>query len=158
MHIDLKWDKPIRLKDGSKWNQIYVIPKPKFDRIPNKPGVYVFARAFGQSVAPLYVGQASRLRNRIKSHLKGSVQLMVGIKRSQHGHRILLFGRLKLHPGQQQKKVLKIVEKALIKHALAEGYELLNKQGVKAKVHVIKSKGNTASKHVAPLRMLAEKK
>jgi hypothetical protein len=156
LKIELKWDKPIRLKKDSRQDQIFVIRR--MDRIPNKPGVYVFARAFGQSIAPLYVGQASKLRNRIKGHLQGNVRLMMGIKKAQAGQRILLVASLKLHPGQREEKVLEIVEKALIKYALAAGYELLNKQGVKTRVHVIKSKGNTSSKQIAPLRMLAEKK
>jgi hypothetical protein len=156
LKIELKWDKPIRLKDGSKLFQIYTIRR--LDRIPNKAGVYVFARSFGQSIAPLYIGQTSRLRSRINDHLKSSGRLMMKIKRAQAGRRILLFASLKLQPGQRETKVLEIVEKALIKHALASGYELLNKQGVKTKVHVIKSKGNTSSKQIAPLRMLAEKK
>jgi hypothetical protein len=157
LKIDLKWEKPIRLKDGSKLFQFYAIPIPRLERIPNKPGVYVFARSFGQSIAPLYIGQTLRLRSRINDHLKSSGRLMMKIKRAQHGHRILLLGRLKLRRGQQKAKVLDIVERALIKHALASGYELLNVQGKKAKVHFIKSRGNTSSKQVAP-RMLAEPK
>jgi hypothetical protein len=156
LKIDLKWDKPIRLKDGSNLNQIYAIRR--LDRISKKAGVYIFARSFGQSIAPLYVGQASRLRNRIDGQLKNNVRLMMRVKKAQAGHRILLVAHLKLHPGQQEGKVLDIVESALIKHALAEGHELLNKQGVKTRVHVIKSKGNTSSKQVAPLRMLVERK
>jgi hypothetical protein len=158
LKIELKWDKPIRLKDGSKLFQFYAIPSPRLERIPNRPGVYVFARSFGQSIAPLYIGQTSKLRSRINDHLKSSGRLMMKIKRAQAGRRILLVASLKLHPGQREEKVLEIVEKALIKHALAGGFELLNKQGVKTRVHVIKSKGNTSSKQVAPLRMLAEKK
>lgn len=155
MKIDLKWDRPIRLRDGSKQNQIYAIRG--LDRIPKKAGVYIFARSFGKSIAPLYVGQASMLRNRIDGQLN-NVRLMMGVKNAQAGHRILLVAHLTLHPGQQEAKVLDIVESALIKHALAEGHELLNKQGVKTRVHVIKSKGNTSSKHVAPLRALVERK
>jgi hypothetical protein len=155
LKIDLKWDKPIRLRDGTNLNQIYAIRG--LSGISDKAGVYIFARRFGQSIAPLYVGQASRLRNRIENQMN-NVRLMMGVKNAQAGHRILLVARLKLHPGQQENKVLNIVESALIKHALAEGYELLNKQGVKASVHTIKSKGNTSSKKVAPLRMLVERK
>ena len=157
MKIELKWDKPIRLKDGSKQYQIYAISIPRLDRIPNKPGVYVFALSFGQSITPLYVGQASKLRNRIKGHLKSSVRLMVGIKRAHAGRRILLLGRLKPRRGQQKAKVLRAVERALIRHAVDRGYELLNKQGKKRDEYVIKSRGNISSKQVAP-RMLAEPK
>jgi hypothetical protein len=155
LKIDLKWDKPIRLKDASKQNQIYSVRS--LDHISEKTGVYIFARTFGKFTEPLYVGQALRLRKRIENQLN-NVRLMMGIKNSQAGKRILLVAHLKLHPGQRKGKVLDIVESALIKHALASGCELLNKQGVKTKVHVIRSEGNTSSKRVAPLRMLVERK
>ena len=55
-------------------------------------------------------------------------------------------------------KVLDIVESALIKNALAQGHDLLNQQGTKTRVHVIKSRGNSSSRQVCPLTMLAERK
>ncbi len=45
MKIALTWDKPIRLNDGTKFNQVYYCPN--LDLISNKAGVYVFARSFG---------------------------------------------------------------------------------------------------------------
>ena len=156
MRIDLKWDKPVRLKDGATLNQVYCCPT--LDRISNKAGVYVFARTFGKLVVPLYVGQAGRLRKRIEQQFRNNVRLMIGLKQADIGRRILLVGRLRLHPGQQKKKVLDIVEASLIKHALAQGYDLLNQQGTKTKVHVIKSQGNHSSKQIAPLTMLVERK
>jgi len=83
---------------------------------------------------------------------------MISIQQADIGRRILLVGRLKLNRGQQEKKVLDIVESSLIKHALTQGHVLLNKQGIKTSVHTIKSKGNRASKQIAPLKMLVEKK
>jgi hypothetical protein len=77
----------------------------------------------------------------------------MGIRSAQSGDRILLVGRLKLNKGQQMKKVLDIVESALIKHALSAGHEILNSQGAKTKVHVIRSTGNTSSRQVAHLTM-----
>jgi hypothetical protein len=154
--IAITWDKPMRLKDGTKFNQVYYCPN--LDRISNKSGVYVFARSFGAVVAPLYVGQASRLRTRIEQQFKGNVRLMISLQRADIGARILLVGRLKLNKGQRKKKVLDIVESALIKHALTQGHVLLNKQGVKTSVHAIKSKGNHSSKQIAPLTMLVERK
>jgi hypothetical protein len=156
VRIDVTWDKPMRLKDGSKLNQVYYLPS--LDRISNKAGVYVFARSFGAVLAPLYVGQASRLRNRIAQQFQNNVRLMISLQRADIGRRLLLVGRLKLHRGQRKKKVLDIVESSLIKHALTQGHVLLNKQGVKTSVHTIKSKGNRSSKQVAPLTMLVERK
>jgi hypothetical protein len=70
----------------------------------------------------------------------------------------LLVGRLKLHPGQQADRVLNIVEKALIKRALAQGFDIFNKQGTKTPVHEIRSKGNRASLQLAPRKMQIERK
>jgi hypothetical protein len=61
LKIDLKWDKPIRLKDGSKENLNYSV-KDGLESISTKPGVYVFARTYNVQIAPLYIGQASKLR------------------------------------------------------------------------------------------------
>jgi hypothetical protein len=155
MKLSLKWDKPIRLRDGSKSNQIYYCAG--LERYSGKPGVYVFARKFGKTVLPLYVGQASRLRGRIEGQFN-NLKLMMGIKNATSGHRILLVARLYLKPGQQMSKVLDIVESAIIKHALAQGHDLLNQQGTKTKVHTINSKGNSSSRQVAPLKMFAERK
>jgi hypothetical protein len=155
MKISLKWEKPLRLRDGSRLNQIYY--GRSVERLSGKPGVYVFARKFGKNIVPLYIGQASRLRGRIEGQFN-NLRLMMGIKNAQAGHRILLVARLYLKRGQQMSKVLDIVESALIKNALAQGHDLLNQQGTKTKVHVIRSQGNSASRQVAPLTMFAERK
>jgi hypothetical protein len=153
--IALTWERPLPLSDGSSWNQIYVCHG--LGRVPSKPGVYVFARQFGNNVVPLYVGQASKLRSRIEEQFN-NLRLMMGIKNAHAGRRILLVARLKLRRGQQMSKVLDIVEAALIKNALAQGHDLLNQQGTKTRVHVIKSQGNSSSRQVAPLTMLAERR
>jgi hypothetical protein len=155
MKIALKWEKPIRLKDGSKQNQIY--SSRGTDKLPRKPGVYVFARKFGKNIVPLYIGQAAKLKGRIEGQFN-SLRLMVGIKNAPAGHRILLIARLCLKRGQQMAKVLDIVESALIKNALGQGHDLLNQQGTKTRVHIIRSVGNESSRQVAPLTMLAERK
>lgn len=155
MKIELKWDKPVRLRDGSRLNQIYFCRD--CERLSRKPGVYVFARKYGKTIAPLYIGQASKLRGRIEGQFN-NLRLMMAIKNAQAGRRILLVARVYLKPGQRMGKVLDIVESALIKNALAQGHDLLNQQGTKTKVHVIRSEGNSSSRQVAPLTMLAERK
>jgi hypothetical protein len=152
MKIDLKWDKPIRLR---KKGQFYNCSG--LERFSREAGVYVFARRHGKNVAPLYIGQAKNLRSRIDGQFN-NLRLMTGVKQAQTGRRILLVGRLILHSGQQMKKVLDIVESTLIKRALAEGHDLINQHGTKAKVHKIKSKGNSSSRQIAPLIILVERK
>ena len=154
MKIDLKWDKPARLRDGARQNQIYRCAD--LARFPRKPGIYVFARKFGKNVYPLYIGQATKLKSRIDGQLN-NLRLMLGVKHAQAGKRILLVARVKLKRGQQAGKVLDIVESALIKHALVQGHDLLNQQGTKTSVHTIRSKGNGDSRQVAPLTMYVEK-
>jgi hypothetical protein len=154
LKIYLKWERPRRLKDGSRLNLIYSCTG--LDRLASKPGVYVFARRFSKLVFPLYIGQATKLRSRIEQQLN-NVQLMMGLKNARSGPRILLVARLSLRRGQQKKRVLDIIESALIKHALVQGHDLLNQQGTKTKVHTVKSKGNNSSRQVAPLTMLVER-
>jgi hypothetical protein len=154
--ISLKWEKPIRLKRmGRHSNQIYDCQHR--EHFPSKSGVYIFARRFGKNVAPLYIGQASKLRGRIEGQFN-NLKLMMAIRNAPTGHRILLIARLYLQPGQRMSKVLDIVESALIKNALAQGHDLINQHGTKTKVHVIRSKGNASSRQVAPLTMFAERK
>jgi hypothetical protein len=155
MKIALRWGKPFPLRNGSRLNQIYFCRG--LERLPRKPGVYVFARKFGKKVYPLYIGQASKLRGRIEGQFN-NLRLMMAIKNAQAGNRILLVARLQLRRGQQMSKVLDIVESALIKNALVQGHDLLNQQGTRTKVHVIRSKGNSSSRQIAPLTMFAERK
>lgn len=154
MKIDLKWEKPIRLREGATKTQIYSIAN--ISGLPRKPGIYVFARKFGKNVYPLYIGQATKLRGRIDGQLN-NLKLMLGVKNAQAGKRTLLVARVRLKPGQQAEKVLNIVESALIKRALVQGHDLLNQQGTKTRVHTIRSKGNGYSRQLAPLTMLVER-
>jgi hypothetical protein len=151
MQISVEWGKPIKLHDGTSENLIYRIDN--LENLPNGPGVYVFARKFGRNIVPLYIGRAVRLRRRIEQQLLTNVQLMMSIRKAEIGHRILLIGKLDLKPGQKVPKVLSILEPALIEYALAEGHELFNIAGAKTPVDRILSKGNLASRRVAPLRM-----
>jgi hypothetical protein len=150
MHVEVQWSKTIRLLDGSRDNLIYTFRIRQ--SLPTGPGIYIFARSYGQVFAPLYIGIAENLGRRIMQQLN-NVKLMKGIEKAQAGHRFMLYGELKVKRGQQASKLLKLVETALIQYALAEGHELLNVQGVKTPIHVITNKGNRLSRQVAPLRM-----
>ncbi len=50
MEIRVVWQQPIPLVDGSKQSLIYVPRDPA--AIPDRPGVYVFGRRFGDTVSP----------------------------------------------------------------------------------------------------------
>lgn len=74
-----------------------------------------------------------------------NARLMNGIKRAPAGYRVVLIGELVTKPGQQAERALDIIEAALIRYALAEGLELLNKQGTRIYRHTLKSRGDRES-------------
>ncbi|MDH5179513.1 MAG: GIY-YIG nuclease family protein [Gammaproteobacteria bacterium] len=153
LNIEATWSKAIDLTDGSKKNLIYSIAD--INIVPNKPGIYVFARKHGNSFSPIYIGQADNLKSRIEQQFN-HVPLMMSIKNAQQGKRILLFCEANLKKGQDRKKVLNLIENALIDHALSEGCELVNKQGTKRPAHSISFTGNRASEAIAPRKMLVK--
>jgi hypothetical protein len=91
MDIRVVWQQPISLIDGSKQSLIYAVRDPS--AIPDRPGVYVFGRRFGDTVSPLYIGKAENLTKRIEQQLN-NVRLMKGIENAPTGERILLVGEL----------------------------------------------------------------
>jgi len=145
MKLELRWHLPQKLKDGSKNGLIYEISS--IDKWNNVTGVYMFCRKFGKSVVPLYIGQAVDVGSRIRQHLN-SVKLMKGIKDSLNGDKILIVGQFIPKPGQDKKKSISIIEKALIAHCMAEGIELLNKQGTKIKFHEVSVSGYLLAKNI----------
>ena len=149
MKLTLEWQPALNLTDGSDCGLIYQVNPV---RVPEDPGIYVFARKYGTGIEALYVGKANNLRSRIKTQLK-NLPLMVHILNSLNGSRILLCGKFKPKPGQTRDTCLPILERALIRHFLSEGHDLVNKHGTLLKQHEIKSNG---TKHI-PSEMFAEK-
>jgi hypothetical protein len=123
--------------------QDFIVVESDEKRIPESPGVYVFARAYGSSYEPIYIGQADDLRARIRQHLKTNVALMRALRESKSGGKVILLGELKTRPGQQSQRVLDIVEPTLIAEAVASGYALVNRQLTSAKFHSLVSTGAT---------------
>jgi hypothetical protein len=116
---------------------IYAAP---LEKVPSVRGIYVFGRRFGGSFEALYVGQATNIRDRVKSQLN-NLRLMQHLKNAKAGKRVLLTGRLKGQRGRSRGKALDLVERAFIRHFLSEGAELVNRQGVKIKRHEVISSG-----------------
>ena len=144
MELALFWHTPLPLRNGHRENLIYTVDEEK---IPNIPGIYVFARKHGKSMEPLYVGRANDLQARIIQQLNNA-RLMKGIENASAGHRKLLLAECITKPGQQLDKALKIAESAFIKHYLAEGHELLNIQGKQRRIHKIESERKYFRKHI----------
>ena len=152
MKVDVHWGKPIPLRSGRRENLIYTIDD--LDAVPSNAGVYVFARFNRDELVPLYVGQALRLRSRIKNQFNNA-RLMFGIQRSPGRKRVVVAGELVGSPGQRLGPTLNLVEKALIESAIFSGYELLNQQGTKPKTDTVRFSGSRAGRSWHPREIMA---
>lgn len=126
MDLQIQWHKPVKLRESPADSDL--IYETDLERIPRKPGVYVFTRKFGSKRSPLYVDKAKNLRSRVKTHLN-SVRMMRKIQKEAIGSRALVFGVFVPKPGQQAEKCISLIEKALIRHFLSAGHNLLNISG-----------------------------
>ncbi len=151
MKLKLHWHEPAILRQARP-DETLIYACDDLDRIPRKPGIYVFARRFGHVIAPLYIGQALRLGTRIKNQL-GNARLMRGIENMENGQRMVLIGEFDPAPGQQAKTALNVLEKAYIESALSDGFQLLNKQGTVQRVHTIESTGKKSHHKPFPRRV-----
>ena len=154
MNITLKWGQPIRLRNGAAENLIYTLD---IDVLPRKVGIYVFGRQCGQSIIPVYVGQATRIRGRVKKQLNNA-KLMVALLNTPGRKKYLTYAEIVGKPGQKASQALNVVEKALIEHALAEGHEIVNIQGTKRPKHRITSTGGRSGRTWLPRRLTPAKR
>jgi hypothetical protein len=151
MKLHLEWLRPVPLRDaGQDENLIYMFDTAK---LPKSARVYVFGRRFGRNFEGLYVGQAGDIRSRVWGH-RNNLPLMLHLKKAKNGERVILAGRFVSKPGQQAKKCLGLLERALIRYFLSEGHDLVNKQGVRLRRHEITSGG---SKRLIPRLMFVDR-
>ena len=100
MDLEIRWLRPLKLRDGHRLGLIYHVPEQ--EAIPEEPGIYVFARKYGNAVVPLYIGQAEDLRRRVGQHLTQNVRLMKGIETADNGKRMLYLAEFLPRPGQSR--------------------------------------------------------
>lgn len=137
MKLQLEWARPMALRDARRdENLIYGFDHAK---LPEAAGVYVLGRQFGRNFEALYVGKANVIRWRVRGQLK-NLPLMLHLKKAKAGKRVILVGRFRPKPGQQEQKCLTLLERALIRYFLSEGHDLVNKQGSRLRRHEITSK------------------
>jgi hypothetical protein len=137
MKLQIEWGRLIRLRDASDENMIYSLD---LDRVTDKSGIYIFGRHWGSQFEALYVGKAGKIRRRVKSHLN-NLRLMQHLRNAKNGERVVLAGRLMTRPGQRLAKSLALAERAMIRHFLSEGHDLVNKAGVRLRRHDLESSG-----------------
>ena len=137
MKLQLEWARAMPLRDARRdENLIYSVDCSK---LPETCGVYIFGRRFGRNFEALYVGQANSIRGRVRAQLE-RLPLMMHLKKAKSGTRIILAARFVSRPGQQEKKCLTLLERALIRYFLSEGHDLVNVQGARLRRHEITSK------------------
>ena len=74
--------------------------------------------------------------------MKRDVRLMHGLNAAPAGYRTLHVGEFIPKRGQSAAKAIRIIECALIRAALAEGYAIFNITGTQYPVHQIMCRGN----------------
>ena len=139
MDLHVRWHKPVALKEIREGSNTPLIYDIELDRIPDEPGVYIFIRKYGMNQNVLYIGKTKKLKSRIKQHLTNNVRLLKRIQNSESGSRAVAFGVFNPKPGQQVEKCISLIEKALIRHFISEGHDLLNISGVKITKHTLSS-------------------
>jgi hypothetical protein len=112
--------------------------------LTSESGVYVFYRKHGGCFVPLYVGQSTNIRRRIAQHLN-SVRLMTAIRDAGTGGRYVIGCQPWAKPGQDMKKVLRVLENGLIDYFMAQGFAPKQKQGLNRPNHQINFTGNRSS-------------
>jgi hypothetical protein len=141
MQIEARWKQEVALTPVKVGTELFNV---NIDLIPETSGIYVFMRRYEKKSYPIYIGQALNIRKRIVQQ-KNNLKLMLGISRHDKGAKSVLCCVIRFKPGQNKAKTLSILERAIIDHCLTQGYELLNKQGVRVKYETIKFKGNRTS-------------
>jgi hypothetical protein len=131
VNIEVQWSQPIAMKRLRSVG--YSIDLVK---VPESSGVYVFGRRWGDSFEALYVGKALDIRARMNQQLN-NLRLMSHVRDAKVGNRVLVAGVINTKGGQKIEKCLALVEKALIRHFLSEGDDLVNVQGTLLRRHTI---------------------
>jgi hypothetical protein len=137
MKLDIDWRRPLTLSDGSDEGLIF-----SFDnsRVEPTAGIYVFGRIHGKTFEALYVGKADDLQKRTKQQLK-NLKLMLHLQNARAGSIVVMTGTFRQHQGQQTDRYLPVLERAIIRHFLSEGHDLVNVQGTRIRRHEITSSG-----------------
>jgi len=152
MEFGINWGKPIILTDGTDQDLIYVADD-ELNNWEGMPGVYIFARLYGDKVIPLYIGKTNNLGGRAWQHFKHNTRLMMGIRNAAKGKRVFIPGAFMARPGQNTQRCIALVESALISHALDSGYKLLNVKNTKTQAHTVNFSGYLGARNITKTRL-----
>ena len=82
----------------------------------------------------------------------------MGIKSLPGRRRFLAVGEIIGKPGQSPASALNTVERSLIRHALAEDHDILNKMGTRERLHHIRSAGSRVGRGWLPRELAVPKR
>ncbi len=154
MDIKINWVQSMELLDGTSNDMVYVLPE-KF-KIPTEAGIYIFARKYGETISAVYIGKADNLRQRLEQQFD-KVQLMMALRNSGKGKKVLLWGRIKTKGKKKLSKIFKIIEPHFIEYATINGHELVNIKGTKSATHKITNVGNLDIRKILKNKMNLKK-
>lgn len=100
MKLQVEWGRPVALRDGTRQNLIYIVDLQK---LPQAPGLYVFARRWAGELEALYVGKAKGIRGRVKTQLN-NLRLMRHLRTAKAGKRIVIPGRFVTKGGSSRRR------------------------------------------------------
>jgi hypothetical protein len=154
MELRLEWGRPVKMKHAGKNSIGYNVDLAK---ITNRAGVYIFGRRYGSQFEALYVGKSGNLRKRVRGHLN-NLKLTQHLRNASSGRRLVLAARLLAKPGQRLSKCMALAERALIRHFLSEGDDLVNMQGTRIRRHQLASSGKHPKRYFPGVIFLEKSK
>ncbi len=149
MKLHFDWQAPLALAQNKK----LIVTDEDLERIDDVPGIYYFARRFGDKSEPFYIGETLTLRTRLKNHLdtRRIADILRGMKIADapeisQGRRFFHFAYLNANKNKQNtKKALQIAQKFMIREAIALNLPLLNSKLTVIKTHSLTFSGKDVS-------------
>jgi hypothetical protein len=106
VNLLFEWQAPLLLAQNKK----IIVTTSDLDQIDEVPGIYYFARSFGNKSEPFYIGETLTLRTRLKNHLdtRRIADILRGMKVAgapaiSNGPRLFHFAYFKGKKGQKTK-------------------------------------------------------
>lgn len=150
MEIDATWAAPIDLALNNDGYEL------DLGAVEDIPAVYLIGRRFGDKRVPLYIGRTAKLKRRMKQHMD-SRRFMTALGNFPNGTRFLAWATFRLKQGQRLVRVMRIVERGLILHALSDNHQLINIQGTKTPVDTVNFTGNLEARNIFRMTVLVRK-
>jgi hypothetical protein len=129
VNLQFSWQTPLMLAR----NKQIIVMDDELARIEEQPGVYYFARNYGDKSEPFYIGETMNLRARLKNHLDNRriADILRGMKVADaptisNGPRSFHYAYFNAKKGQNTKKSLRITQKFMISETIAANIPLLN--------------------------------